>query len=177
VRQAVIEDLRGFCTQCVGRVVKLHNSDLTCEGNLFLTGGREMNTVLILEDDPGNMNILCSLLWARGYRVLEATTGNEAMQICKSETGAIDLLISDLQLPDLCGTEVASQLQKSHPELSILFVSGRPLIDWTERDLRNLRQMAPRAVDFLEKPFGVSMLVGKMESLLNRRKTRSQCTV
>jgi CheY-like chemotaxis protein len=126
-----------------------------------------MKTILVLEDNPSNMQIFCILLWAKGYQVLEATTGHEAIQISNNEVGSIDLLVSDLQLPDVSGTQVALQLVESRPDLPILFVSGTPMFDWTERDLRNFRHLPAGAVDFLEKPFGVSTLEKKIKDLLH----------
>jgi two-component system cell cycle sensor histidine kinase/response regulator CckA len=126
-----------------------------------------MKTILVLEDDPSNMQIFCALLWSKGFQVLEATTGHEAIQISNNEVGSIDLLVSDLQLPDLSGTQVALQLVESRPDLPILFVSGTPMFDWTERDLRNFRHLPAGAVDFLEKPFGVSTLEKKIKDLLH----------
>src|SRR6202162_3691753 len=89
-----------------------------------------MKTVLILEDDPSNMQIFCALLWSAGYRVLEATTGEEALEIANHPNGAIDLFISDVAVPVLSGTEVALKLNKSHPATPILFVSGTPMYAW-----------------------------------------------
>jgi CheY-like chemotaxis protein len=126
-----------------------------------------MKTILVLEDNPSNMQIFCILLWAKGYQVLEATTGHEAIQISNNEVGSIDLLVSDLQLPDVSGTQVALQLMESRPDLLILFVSGTPMFDWTERDLRNFRHLPAGAVDFLEKPFGVSIFEAKIKDLLH----------
>jgi CheY-like chemotaxis protein len=126
-----------------------------------------MKTILVLEDNPSNMQIFCILLWAKGYQVLEATTGQEAIQISNNEVGSIDLLVSDLQLPDVSGTQVALQLVESRPDLPILFVSGTPMLDWTERDLCNFRHLPAGAVDFLEKPFGVSIFETKIKDLLH----------
>ena len=126
-----------------------------------------MKTILVLEDNPSNMQIFCILLWAKGYQVLEATTGHEAIQISNNEIGSIDLLVSDLQLPDLSGTQVALQLMESRPDLLILLVSGTPMFDWTERDLRNFRRLPTGAVDFLEKPFRASTFETKIEDLLH----------
>ena len=126
-----------------------------------------MKTILVLEDDPSNMQLFCALLWSKGFQVLEATTGHEAIQISNNEIGSIDLLVSDLQLPDLSGTKVALQLIKSRPDLLILFVSGTPMFDWTASDLRNFRQLPARAVEFLEKPFHASTLETKIKDLLH----------
>ena len=62
---------------------------------------------------------------------------------------------------------MALQLIESRPDLLILFVSGTPMLYWTERDLRNFRQLQAGAVDFLEKPFHASTLETKIKDLLH----------
>ena len=74
-----------------------------------------MKTVLVLEDDPSNMQAFSALLWSMGYRVLEATTGKEAIEAGRPHYGPIDLFLSDVDVPELSGTAVAVELIKSHP--------------------------------------------------------------
>ena len=83
-----------------------------------------MKTILVLEDDPSNLQVFCALLWSIGYNVLEATTGEEAIEFGKRHSGSIDLFISDVAVPKPSRTEVAVELLKSHPAMPILFVSG-----------------------------------------------------
>jgi response regulator RpfG family c-di-GMP phosphodiesterase len=71
-----------------------------------------MKTVLVLEDDPSNMQALCALLCSVGYSVLEATTGEEAIAFGKRHSGPIDLFITDVAVPKPSGTEVAVELVK-----------------------------------------------------------------
>ena len=124
-----------------------------------------MRTVLILEDDPSNLQIFSALLSSAGYRVLEATSGNEAIEIAENK-GNIDLLISDVVVPERSGTEVALELTKSRPALTSLFISGTPMRGWDVRDLNNFRRLPPEQVDFLEKPFRPRTLLAKIGALL-----------
>jgi hypothetical protein len=128
-----------------------------------------MKTILVLEDDPSNMQVLCTLLWSSGCRVLEATTGKEALEAFNHQNGPIDLLISDVAVPVLSGTEVALELNKSHPATPILFVSGSPMYAWNRRDLQNFQRLPPDRVDFLEKPFGAAALLDKVGELIEGR--------
>ena len=73
---------------------------------------------------PSNMQVFWTLLCSKDFRVLEARTGHQALEISDNEIGPIDLLVSDLHLPDLPGTEVALRLIESRPNLPILFLSG-----------------------------------------------------
>jgi two-component system, cell cycle sensor histidine kinase and response regulator CckA len=127
-----------------------------------------MRTVLVLEDDPSTMQVFSALLWSSGYKVLEATTGEEAVATGNYHSDNIELLISDLAVPKLSGTEVALELVKRHPCISILFISGTPMDAWGESDLRNFKQLPTGRVDFLEKPFRASMLLDKVNKLKNK---------
>jgi two-component system cell cycle sensor histidine kinase/response regulator CckA len=125
-----------------------------------------MKTILVLEDDPSNMQVFCALLWSVGYNVLEATTGEEAIELGSHHSGSIDLLISDVSLPKPSGTDVAVELLKSHPSMPILFVSGAPMYAWDGSDLGNFEQLPPDRTAFLEKPFAASVLLNEVSGLL-----------
>lgn len=127
-----------------------------------------MNTVLIVEDDPGNMQAFCSLMCVHHFLVVEATNGQEALHASTRCYGPIALALCDLELPDMSGTEVAMKILKSHPETRILFISGTPVESWSDVDVRNLRRLPPESVDFLEKPFRPAALEAKIEHCLNR---------
>jgi two-component system cell cycle sensor histidine kinase/response regulator CckA len=125
-----------------------------------------MKTILVLEDDPSNMQVFCALLWSMGYNVLEATTGEEAIDFGNHHSGPIDLLISDVGVPKPSGTDVAVELLKSDPAMPVLFVSGAPMYSWNRSDLRNFQQLPPDRTDFLEKPFRASVLLDRVSGLL-----------
>ena len=130
-----------------------------------------MKTILVLEDDPSNLQVFCALLGSVGYNVLEATTGEEAIELGKRHSGSIDLFISDVAVPKPSGTEVAVELLKSHPSMPILFVSGAPMYAWDGSDLRNVQQLPPDRTEFLEKPFRASTLLDKVSGLLLKTAT------
>jgi two-component system cell cycle sensor histidine kinase/response regulator CckA len=125
-----------------------------------------MKTILVLEDDPSNMQVFCALLASIGYNVLEATTGKEAIDFGNHHSRPIDLFISDVAVPKPSGTDVAVELFKSHPAMPVLFVSGTPIYAWDASDLRNFHQLQPDRTDFLEKPFRASVLLDKVSGLL-----------
>jgi CheY-like chemotaxis protein len=126
-----------------------------------------MTSVLVLEDDPGNMQAFCAILSSLGYRVLEATSGEEAIETSNKHE-PLNVFVSDIALTDLSGTEVALRLIPLQPDLRILFLSGTPIDYWTPRDQWNFRQLPPDSEEFLEKPFRASALQAKVESLVNR---------
>jgi CheY-like chemotaxis protein len=129
-----------------------------------------MKTVLVLEDDPSNMQAFSAVLWLFGYSVLEATTGKEAIEAGNCH-GSIDLFLSDVDIPGPSGTEVALELIKSHPTIPVLFVSGTPMYSWRRNDLANFKQLPSELVDFIEKPCRLSAFLDKVGELIEKRKS------
>jgi len=127
-----------------------------------------MDTILVLDDEPNNLNIISLLLRARGFDVLEASTGQEAIEASNNHFGPIPLVVADLQLGTSSGTDVAVELIDSRPEMSVLFTSGTPLNSWEDRDRQLFDSLPPNAVDFLEKPFGERALAERVCHLLQR---------
>ena len=126
-----------------------------------------MKTILVLEDDASNMRAFRTTLSSEGYCVLEATTGNEAIEVGDSHA-AIDLLVSDVRVPEPSGPAVALRLTNSHPSLGVLFVSGTPMDYWSKDDLDNFKQLPSDLVDFMEKPFRLSAFLNRVDELIKR---------
>ncbi len=117
-------------------------------------------TVLLVEDDPSIRTLAKRVLEERGYRVLEADSGKDALERVHREKGPIHLLLTDLVMPDMGGTELASRLQDKHPTIRVLFMSG-----YTDDGVvRNGLLESGRA--FLQKPFTPTMLVRKIRDVL-----------
>jgi response regulator RpfG family c-di-GMP phosphodiesterase len=136
-----------------------------------------VKTILLLEDDPSNLLALSALLSSAGYRVLEATTGKEAIEVGDSHDGVLDLLVSDVDVPEPSGTAVALQLIKSRPGMRVLFVSGTPMDDWSKHDRDHFRQLSADVVDFMEKPFWLAAFLGEgYEALAREAASKSDLT-
>ena len=127
-----------------------------------------MNTIIVLDDEPSNLNIISLLLRLQGHDVLQASSGQEAIEVSTRHRGPIQLAVADLQLGISSGTDVAVDLTKSRPEMAVLFISGTPLNGWGHRDRDLFDSFQPNAVDFLEKPFGERALTEKVSHLLQR---------
>jgi len=132
-------------------------------------------TVLIVEDDPGNMQAFCFLFHSQGFRVLEATTGKEAVETGDRSPEPLELILCDLMLPEMSGTKVAREVVKSQPEAATLFVSGIPFTALSSNDFDDFIHFPPHTADFLEKPFHLTELKTKVEALLNRNSPESYC--
>ena len=112
-----------------------------------------MDTILVLDDELNNLNVISLLLRARGFDVLEASSGEEAIKVSSNHFGPIPLVVADLQLGTSSGADVAVELIDFRPEMSVLFTSGTPLNGWEDRDRHLFDSFPPNAVGFLEKPF------------------------
>ena len=127
-----------------------------------------MDTILVVDDEPTNLNIISVLLRLEGYDVLEASSGSDAIEVSNCQHQPIQLLVTDLQLGTVSGTDVAMEILKSRPEIAVLFVSGTPINEWGIRDRNIFRSLKRRAVDFLEKPFALRPLAEKVYRLIKR---------
>jgi CheY-like chemotaxis protein len=81
-------------------------------------------SVLVVEDEPALRNVLKRYLAKNGYRVMTASDGIEAMEVASSGREVVDLVITDVQMPNMKGNELAEQLRKVCPEAKIIFMSG-----------------------------------------------------
>ena len=115
-------------------------------------------TVLLVEDEPGVRSYVQDVLEANGYRVLDAKMGSDAMEIARRYEGAIHLLITDLGLPGMRGTELIRQFQSLRPGVAVLTMSGYPGRFGTEMN---------EAVPLLQKPFTPYVLLNKIREILD----------
>ena len=122
-------------------------------------GGDE--TVLVVEDDPRVRRLACRALESRGYRVLEAGSGDEALAVADAHAGPLHLVMSDGVLPEGGGREVVEALARRRPGLRALLMSGYPAdaLPGGDADLRG--------IPLLEKPFTVDRLAAAVRSALD----------
>lgn len=118
-----------------------------------------MKTVLVVDDEALIRVIVRKVLGKVGYNLLEAESGSSALQVSKAHEGTIDLLLSDLSLPDVRGTEVYRLLKATNPQLRVVFMSG-----FSERD--PAMADAELGANFLQKPFTLTELEGAVASAL-----------
>jgi PAS domain S-box-containing protein len=111
-------------------------------------------TILIAEDEPAVLNLAVRVLQARGYTVLAARDGIEALSIQERHSGPIDLLITDVVMPKLDGPELADRLRRGCPQARVIYISG-----YTD-NTRVRELMADKRIAFLQKPFTPSALAG-----------------
>jgi signal transduction histidine kinase len=119
-------------------------------------------TVLIVEDEAGVRRVLSGFLRAGGYRVLEAADADAAKEVCRREGFDIDLLVTDVVLPDISGPRLAATLLEQHPRLQTLFISGYPADAIAHVGLDG-------SPGFLAKPFSREVLLHRVRKVLGSR--------
>jgi len=121
-------------------------------------------TVMLVEDEPAVLSLAARVLQGRGYQVLQARDGAEALELLEAHAGPIDILITDVVMPRLGGPELAERLQEARPETRIIYMSGYT-DDKAVRDI-----MADSGVNFLQKPFSPAALAELTRQVLGGRR-------
>ncbi len=116
--------------------------------------------VLLVEDEDIVRSFAVRALRRQGYEVLEATTGVEALEVMAANEGKIDIVVSDVVMPEMDGPTLLKELRKKNPDLKIIFVSGYPH-EAFETSLDKNEQFA-----FLPKPFSLPQLAAKVKEQL-----------
>jgi len=128
------------------------------------TSSTGSETVLLAEDSDVVRRLLRELIQTNGYTLLEARHGAEALQIGKDYAGIIDLLVTDMVMPQMGGRELAEQLLPLRPKMKVLYMSG-----YTE-DAIVRHGVLDSGTAFLEKPFTPDSLARKIRELLDQKK-------
>ena len=140
-------------------VTKLKAEDETPPLQTEVLAGTE--TVLVVEDEPALRRLISVSLETRGYTVLAAEDGTEAIRILENNPGEIDLVISDIMMPKLNGLELRKKTILLRPEIRFLFISG-----YAEDTIGRTAHL-PQNAGYLEKPFLPIELAHKIRALLN----------
>ncbi len=119
-------------------------------------------TILLVEDEDALRQLVCTTLEELGYSVLDAKDGFAALTLTEQLPYSIDMLLTDVVMPQMSGRELAEQLTQKAPQLKVLFMSGHT-------DDAVLRHgILTAQVDFLPKPFSKTTLAEKVRSVLNK---------
>jgi signal transduction histidine kinase/CheY-like chemotaxis protein len=118
-------------------------------------------TILVVEDDQSVRQYIVARLRKHGYSVMEAGHANEAIPLGEHYEGRIDLLLTDVVMPDIDGPGLAGRLSGSRPDMSIIYMSGYP-----DRMLDS-REMLRNGFVFLQKPFSGEDLIATIRETLD----------
>jgi two-component system cell cycle sensor histidine kinase/response regulator CckA len=123
-----------------------------------------MKTILLVEDEDMLRGLIRELLEIKGYAVLEASQGVEALELFKKSQEPVDLVLTDVVMPHMSGSELIERLRKEQPALRVIFMSG-----YTGANNAAIhKSLEMPGVAFLQKPFRLNALISQVEELLLR---------
>lgn len=125
-----------------------------------MPGGRE--TILVVDDEESVRQLLVDTLAPIGYTILETATGEEAVELVQTRTPDVDLLLTDVIMPNMNGKELATRLQALYPRLKVLFISG-----YTNNLIVKQGVLEP-GIQLLSKPVIPSALTVRLREILDR---------
>ena len=117
-------------------------------------------TILVVEDEDAVRKLTCNILKSRGCKVLEAQTSQEALRIVETYEAQIDLLLTDVVMPQMNGRELYRQAALARPGLKVLYMSG-----YTDEVIAH-HGVLDAQIEFLQKPFTIDELVKKVSEML-----------
>jgi DNA-binding NtrC family response regulator len=122
-------------------------------------GPRVAETILLVEDEAALRNLAKRILSQKGYRVLEASDGAIALRLAASHVGEIDLVLTDVVMPNLGGRGMVEELRELSPDLRVLFMSGYPKEEV-------FPEKTASRIPYLQKPFTSDTLLSEVRSAL-----------
>lgn len=113
------------------------------------------------EDEPSVLSFATEVLRRHGYSVLEATDGRQALSVSNHIAGPIQLMITDVVMPEMGGQQLARALGAARPEMKVRYVSGYTESTVVRQGVQGLE------ISFLQKPFSVDALLEKVRQILD----------
>lgn len=117
-------------------------------------------TILLAEDEPAVRALVQRVLTNAGYRVLPAADGREAATLWRAHANEVDMILTDVVMPQLGGGGLVNELLLSKPDLRVLFMSGYAA------DAIVHHKIERDAINFIEKPFSPAKLLEKIQEIL-----------
>lgn len=118
--------------------------------------------VLLVDDNEGVRVLSARVLEEAGYMVLEAATGRRALELLHAHAGPVDLLITDVRMPQMSGGELAAEIKRVQPAIPVLFISG-----YTDEPFAR-RSPVPSSIRVLPKPFTPETLLVRVAELIGQ---------
>lgn len=120
--------------------------------------GNDKAVILVVDDENGIRDFLCTYLTSKSFRVLPASSGEEALEVWAERKGEIDLLLTDVVMPGINGKDLADRLKEERPDLNVIFMSGYLPEEIAEETL---------GARFFKKPFHPVELLAAIRSALH----------
>ena len=119
--------------------------------------------VLVVEDEEDLRTVICDFLKGRAYTVLEASNGAEALAVAAQYAGNIDLLLTDVIMPEMRGPDLAEKIVASRPQIRVIYMSG-----YTENALPlDIGRLREHNATLLQKPFRMEELAARVKGALD----------
>jgi CheY-like chemotaxis protein len=148
------------------RLVADEDEDKAVPEKKAAAGGSE--TILLVEDEPSILRMTRMMLERKGYSVLPAATPAEAVEKAKNHSGTIDLLMTDVFMPEMNGRDLAEQIITLYPDIRLLFMSG-----YTANVIAH-HGVLDDGVAFIQKPFSMVDMTFKVREVLDREPEKRQ---
>ena len=139
---------------------ELQAKQTTDKETLINSHGSE--TILLVEDEEFVRKLAQTILKQSGYTVMTAQNGTEALLVLKSHHGSVDMMLTDVIMPDMNGKELFTRASKEYPGLKILYMSG-----YTD-DVITQHGVLEEGTAFIQKPFTVQVLIAKIREVLGQ---------
>jgi DNA-binding response OmpR family regulator len=128
---------------------------LTTDQAIDLSGNER---ILVVDDEPALLNLNCEILAKQGYHVLRAEDASQALSIL--ETESVDIMLSDIIMPEMNGYELSAIVQEKYPDIKIQLMSGYSNEAHQSKTKFNL------ALDILQKPYSAQALLARIRALM-----------
>ena len=122
---------------------------------------RGNETILIVEDEEDVLKLAGRILSRQGYHVLEASSGEEALRICKKKKKPFHLLLTDVVMPQMSGRQLEEQLSRVCQDFKVLYMSG-----YTDNAITH-HGILEKGLNYIQKPFAVDSLIRKVREVLD----------
>jgi two-component system, cell cycle sensor histidine kinase and response regulator CckA len=120
-------------------------------------------TILVVEDEEMVRGLVCQILRNKGYRVLEASNGEEGLLVCRQQSSPIHIMVTDVVMPGMNGRDLANRVASIRPAMKVLFMSGY------SEDAVVSDGVLDRGLTFIQKPFTPEALAWKVREVLEWR--------
>lgn len=121
-------------------------------------------SILVVDDELLIRDLLYDFFSGQGWQITVAESSEKALQVLKDRT--VDLVLTDIKMPELDGLQLATQLRESRPDLPVVVMTGYPSVDSAVSALR------ARVADYVIKPFNINQLFKLLEATIQKQQER-----
>lgn len=121
-------------------------------------------SIMVVDDELLIRDLLYDFFTGQGWRITVAESGSKALELLEKQP--VDLVLSDIKMPDMDGLQLAAELRRSHPETPVVLMTGYPSVESAVSALR------ARVEDYVIKPFNINQLFKLIDSRIHHEDDR-----